>query len=129
MIWPFGPKNLDIEAGSDQLIALGVPHRAIIKAINFSEVGGGSTGGAFELYDSEPPTADGNGHDAHSLTDGEITFSGGSYRGQQLDIPYINRDGTPTNPVRKLWMRANLTGTGTKAFSLGMTIELAGLDG
>ena len=113
-----------------------MPHRGTIKAINLNEVGAGTTSGVFEIYDSEAAAkflvgssslsaVEGGEADAHSITDGEVTITGGQYRANNLDIPYINRDGTPTNPVKRLWMRINLSGSGTKQMSLSMTIEPA----
>lgn len=139
MLWPYGPKQFEIEAGSDQLIELKVPHRATIRSLNFNEVGSGTTGGSFEIYDSKPAglfelgsasaaEVEGGEATAHSITNGAITLSSGAYSARNLDIPYVNRDGTATNPVRRLWMVVNLSGSGTKLFSLGMTIELVGLD-
>jgi hypothetical protein len=139
MLWPYGPVQFEIVAGSDQLVELKVPHRATIQSINLNEVGGGTTGGSFEIYDSEPAAlyrlgsasaseVEGGEEEAHSITNGAITITAGAYSARNLNIAYVNRDGTFTNPVRRLWMRVLLTGSGTKLFSLGMTLELPSLD-
>lgn len=130
--WGYGPKSFEITAGEDQIVQLGVPHRGTIKQINLQQQGA-ADGGVFEIYDSEAAAKslvgsssssaiEGMEPAAHSITDGEVAITSGAYRAS-VDIPYINRDGTPTNPVRRLWMRINITGSGTKNFSLGMLIE------
>ncbi len=151
MPWGYGPKQFDVEAGKDVIVRLDVPHRGTIKAINLNELGGASLG-VFEIYDSQNAAAvfapvlgygsssssvassvssedvEGGDPAAHSITAGEVAIEDGQYRANNLDIPYINRDGTPTNPVRRLWMRINLAGAGIKTISLGMTIEPAPLN-
>jgi len=144
MPWGYGPKQFQIEGGQDEIVRLDVPHRGTIRAINLNELGGASAG-IFEIYDSQAAAAvlggagsssssvssdqvEGGDPAAHSITAGEVAIAGGQYRANNLEIPYINRDGTPTNPVRRLWMRINLEGAGTKTVSLGMTIEPAPLN-
>jgi len=130
--WGYGPKNFSITAGSDHVIALDVPHRGTIKQINLQQSNGGDSG-VFEIYDAEIAAEVGAESSsvsalasgdpaAHSITDGEVAISAGSYRAA-WDVPYINRDGSISLPVRRLWMRINITGSGDKDFTLSMTIE------
>lgn len=138
--WGYGPKQFEIPAGTDVVVRLDVPHRGIIQAINLQQQGGADNG-VFEIYDSEAAakalagssSSDSSGisgaePETHSITNGEVAISAGAYRANNLSIPYINRDGTPTNAIRKLWMRMAVTGSGNLAFSLSMIIEPA-LDG
>ena len=138
--WGYGPKQFEIPAGTDVVVRLDVPHRGVIQAINLQQQDGAANG-VFEIYDSEAAakvlvgssSSDSSGISGaepatHSITNGEIAISTGAYRANNLNIPYINRDGSPTNGIRRLWMRMAVGGSGNLAFSLSMIIEPA-LDG
>ena len=138
--WGYGPKQFEIPAGTDVVVRLDVPHRGMIQAINLQQQEGADDG-VFEIYDSEAAaksltgssSSDSSGISGaepatHSITNGEVTISGGAYRANNLSIPYINRDGSPTNAIRRLWMRMAVESSGNLKFSLSMIIEPA-LDG
>jgi|GEM_PF-4670081 len=140
MPWGYGPKEFTIAAGDNEVIQLNVPYRGTIKAINLQQLDGGADAGVFEIYDSEAPAValDASSSSSaggtvvaaqHSITAGEVTITAGVYRANNLDIQYINRDGSPTNGVRRLWMRLNIAAVGPVSFSLGMTIEPPPLNG
>lgn len=136
--WGYGPVQFEIEAGVDQVVDLRVPHRGTIKNINLQQQGA-ALNGVFEIYDAEAAAKvfvgsssssaiEGGEPATHSITDGEVTITSGAYRAA-VDIPYINRDGSPSNPERHLWMRINVTGSGPQTFSLSMLIEPSDLAG
>lgn len=139
--WGYGPVQFDVPAGQDQLVELHVPHRGTIRGINLQQLDG-TADGVFEIYDSENAAKsvtteglssvsslsssyaiEGGNAAAHSITDGEVTISGGAYRANDLNIPYINRDGSPSNCIRRLWMRINMEGSGDTTMALSMTID------
>lgn len=136
--WGYGPKNFDVPAGSSQLLELRVPSRGELDAVLLAQVEG-ADGGTFEIFDSREaaeraiseansssvdsssdasvPTA----YAAHSIT-GPLTITAGRYSARGLELAYMNRDGTPTNNVRRLWGVITATGSGTLTFSLSLTI-------
>lgn len=133
--WGYGPKQFEIPAGTDVVVRLDVPHRGLIQVINLQQQDGADNG-VFEIYDSEAAakvlvgssSSDSSGISgaepaAHSVTAGAVVISNGAYRANNLRIPYINRDGSPTNGIRRLWMRMVVEGAGNLTFSLSMVIE------
>ena len=143
--WGYGPKQFEITAGVQTLVRLDVPHRGTIVSINLEQIGG-SGDGELQIYDSEaaaravadagegdPSSISGSSEDVaggeppvHSIT-GPLAISTGRFFDNTLSISYINRDGTPTNGVKRLWAVLLVTGTGQLAFTLSMTIKPAEL--
>lgn len=135
--WMYGPVEFSVEASQDSIVVLNVPHRGTIKAINLQESGGGSAAGEIEIYASEmvmrqfgvassslssmsvPAGMDAS---AYSVT-GPLVVAAGKYQNMNTNFSYLNRDGTPTNGVRKLYMRINTDSAGP--FTLSMVIEPA----
>ena len=116
-----------------------MPHRGKIVQINLHQITGNDAG-TFEIYDSEPAARvydsssssssalEGGDPAVNSVTNGPVAITNGKYQ-SAVNLPYINRDGTPTNPVRRLWMRINSGGSGMETYGLSMMIEPAALDG
>jgi len=136
--WGYGPVQFSVEAGQEEIVRLDVPHRGTIKQINLKQLSG-TDAGNFEIYDSEvaamatagssaDSATEGGDPEAHSITNGQVSITSGAYRAA-VDYPYINRDGTPTNPVRRLWMRINSGGSGTETYGLSLLIEPSALNG
>lgn len=73
--------------------------------------------GTFALYDSAEAAAAAAG----SIT-GDLSIAAGRHASRSLELHYSNRDGTPTNNVRKLWLGINAGMSGDFDFSLSMTI-------
>jgi len=131
--WQYGPKQFDvvegedgIGVGDDFIIRLDVPHRGQIKAIQLID-STGTAAGEFEIYDSEkiielfhPPEPTDPPPDpepvvappaVYSVT-GPLEITDGQYSETQLELDYVNSDGTPTNNIRRLWMRINTNSAG-----------------
>jgi hypothetical protein len=54
---------------------------------------------------------------------GRKTFTAAGYEEYQAKYPYRNRDGTYSDPVRRLWLVIHPDGGGAKKFGLSLTIE------
>ena len=134
--WNYGPRQFDVEAGKSSLVQLNVPHRGTIRSLSLSAPGGGA--GAFEIYSSENAArravAEDNGDEfsssagtedfvpvASQLLNGTLV-SGATLQGN-LNVPYVNSDGSPTNAIQRLWMRLSPDGSGFLSFVLSMVIE------
>lgn len=145
--WMYGPVEFSAEVDNDVIVVLNVPYRGTIKAINLQEVGGGTAAGEIEIYSSEMifrhfslfsaatssssssiagsssmSAAAGADPSAYSVT-GPLTVAAGKYQNMGLNFGYVNRDGTPTNGVRKLYLRIRTDSAGP--FTLTMVIEPA----
>lgn len=141
--WGYGPKTFSIPGGCDSVVQLNVPYRGVLRGINFMYADGANLGCDFEIFSSEqaardasedPESSEGESCGsvavspsaaAYSIT-GPLSFSNGQYSQTDLNIPYINRDGTPTNGVRRLWMLVRPGISGTQEMTLSMTIDVPG---
>jgi len=137
--WGYGPKEFTVPGGQQSIVQLRVPHRGEIKAINLKQIDGANAG-VFEIFDSHDvaegviassSSSSGSAIDStdpavNSVT-GPLVITAGAYADNAVNKMYINRDGTSTNPVRRLWMRIDPTGPGQLTYSLSMTIEMGEL--
>lgn len=145
--WDYGPTTFTIEGAIDYLVELRVPHRGIIRTITLEQIGGAGAGN-FELFDSYAaahavaeqysPSSQDAGPDSsegisgvepsvHSITQGRLPIVAGKCRLNDLKYRYRNRDGSISDPVRKMWMVINSAGAGDKEFALSMQIEMVSL--
>lgn len=135
--WGYGPNQFDVEAGKASLVQLNVIHRGTIRNFNLRVAGG--TTGSFAIYSSEnaarQAVADANSETESVSVDVdpanyivyEGTLTSGVFTAHELRVRYINRDGTPTNPVPRLWMLLKPDGSGQLPAVIGMVIDGADL--
>lgn len=133
----YGPVVFNADSG-DAVHELRVPHRATIRAIIFRQQNGAADGtielfssrdAAFATLDSGESlssslsSAAGASIDpqAYSVTAGELVVQDGVFQSADLSIPYVNSDGTPSNGVRRLWLRTRFAAA--HQFSLTMMLE------
>ena len=144
--WNYGPVVFDWEdAGATAaIVELDVPARGVIKQLHYQELDGAGTEGTIYIYNSEAAAneavnfANGSSASASSsaalaapfsmseITGGGIPYNGGTLiqAGATFELPYRNRDGNYSNPVRRLWMVIDVT-TGTPTdFSVALVIDL-----
>ncbi len=131
--WEYGPKQFDVQAGQSSLVQLNVPYRGTIRTFRLAAPGGST--GAFELYNSEAAAraavAAGNGSSESAPTgipaSEYVIYSGELADGVKVDndlrIPFVNRDGTPSVGDPRLWMRLTPDGSDVLTFVLSMVIE------
>jgi len=135
--WGYGPKQFTAP-GESSVIRLDVPHRGQIKSINLQQLDGQAAGN-FKIYDSElaanvfagsSMSSAGAGDDpaVHQIAEVKLIVAG-AFQAFDLEIHYINRDGTGTNPVRRLWMLLTHDGGDNTEWALSMTILPAPLNG
>lgn len=133
-VWGYGPVSFEVTGGAANLLELKVPNRGTIRAIRLKQIGG-TVAGSLEIFDaqgaaeavSEPlgdAAVDSIGDAAsHSVT-GALAFADGAYVSGEIELPYVNRDGTQTAAIRRLWARLSPGGAGAQVYELTMTIEL-----
>lgn len=147
-----GPHIVEGFGGDEVRVELRVPHRGVIRGIRFEQVTGVDAACAFELYNSRkaapagPVLSSSSGASfpaaglSESLTEaeegaraaysvfGEKTMSSGTpFAEYDVGYMYSNRDGTPTNPQRKLYLALRPAGTGFKQYALTLIIETSRL--
>ena len=134
--WAFGPVTLAAVGGDATNIAIGVPHRGIIRSIKFEQISGTDVATTFNIYSREeaaPPGSDSMAGDTeyprnmYKVLPEQSIGVGATLALFDLNYVYVNKDGTPTNPVRRLYVEVTPGGTGDKEFALSMEIESAPL--
>ena len=136
-IWS-GTKQFTAPSGVESVIPIPVPHRGIIRGYSLVQVDGSPDDiEDAQLYTSSQttePNASLPEEFFHLLTItdvGEIVEDSDVptiYQNNSTAYAYINRDGTPSNPQRFLYLRITPGGApesepGTKNFAITLTIE------
>lgn len=135
-IWS-GTTQFTVTSGEETVVPLRVPHRAIIRGYNMVQLDGAPDGFSADVYTSNQETEPNASlpEEAFYLfnipDEGEVIADPdvvAMYASNNVNIAYVNRDGTPSNPQRYLYLRITPNGTpesepGGKTFSLTLTIE------
>lgn len=120
-IWS-GSKSFSVPAGEATLVPIAMPHRGILRGYNLVEAGGGSVGTfTAALYTSNRAKAPNSDlpEDAFKL----FSFDQTKAADEEVDVSYLNRDGTPTLPQRFLYLKITPSGSGTKNFVFTTTVR------
>lgn len=122
-IWA-GETLFSATSGQETTVAVRVPHRGILKGYSLTQTSGANAGAAAALYTSNRESAPNSELPAEAFHILDITLpTAAKVDNHSTDIAYINRDGTPTNPQRFLYLKITPAGTGAKNFVLALTIE------
>lgn len=135
-IWS-GTTQFSVVSGEESVVPIPCPHRGILRGYSLVQVDGNDDGiENAELYTSSQqtePNASLPEEFFHlvTLTDlGEVVEDPDVpevYESNQLQIAYMNRDGSPTNPQRFLYLRITPSGEPesepVKNFAITVTIE------
>jgi len=121
LIWSGTTEFTSTGGGAEQVITLKVPHRGDIKGYSLVAADGGAPGNfTAGLYTSKQDKLPNSGLPAASFK--ILSFDQNSASNSAVDISYINRDGTPTNQQRYLYLRLTRSGD-SKAFVFTITID------
>jgi hypothetical protein len=123
-IWS-GETTFEATSGSQAVVPIRVPHRGIIRGYSLTQTSGANAGAAAALYTSKQDTAPNSGLPAEAFHILDITLpAAAKVDDHSAEVAYINRDGTPTNPQRYLYLKITPAGTGAKNFVFSVTIEV-----
>lgn len=136
-LWAYGPVTFEVNGGEISALELKVPRRGTIRAITVEQLDGANNA-TLQLTDSRAAAAaylgegdssisqPGEATDssvAHKVTE-ELAITAGKLFLSNVRLPYVNRDGTNSNPVRRLWGLLNVPDVvGRVSFSISLTIE------
>lgn len=136
-LWPYGPVTFEVNGGEISALELKVPRRGIIRAITVEQLDGDNNAtlqlmdsraavsaylGAGDSSISQPGEAT-DAAAAHKVT-AELAIVAGKLFLSDVRLPYVNRDGTNSNPVRRLWGLLNVPDVvGRVSFAISLTIE------
>jgi hypothetical protein len=121
LIWSGSTEFTSAGSGGEETITLKVPHRGSVKGYSLVAADGGATGNfTAALYTSKQDKAPNSARPASMFK--ILNFDQTAASNNSVDISYINRDGTPTNPQRYLYLKLTRSG-GSKAFIFTITID------
>lgn len=136
-LWAYGPVTFEVNGGEISALELKVPRRGIIRAITVEQLDGANNS-TLQLVDSRAAVAAylGDGDSsisepgestdasaAHKVTE-ELAITAGKLFLSDVRLPYVNRDGTNANPVRRLWALLDVPAvSGRVSFAVSLTIE------
>ncbi len=125
----------DAVSGEDNFVELRMPHRAYLEKFVLVQLSGALDGFDADLYNSLKAVREiQNSSESSMEANDEPSIyqiiptqvaAAAADRIILMDIahPYLNRDGTISVPVRKLYLRIHPAGTGTKAFHLALGVD------
>lgn len=123
-IWS-GETSFEATSGAQTVIPIRVPHRGIIRGYSLTQTSGANAGAAAALYTSKQDTAPNSTLPAEAFHILDITLpAAAKVDDHSAEVAYINRDGTPTNPQRYLYLKITPAGSGAKNFVFSVTIEV-----
>jgi hypothetical protein len=94
-----------------------MPHRGVLKGYSLVEAAGGSTGNfTAALYSSKQDKAPNS--DLPADTFKVLSFDQTTPFKNDLNVSYLNRDGSPSNPQRYLYLKITPSATKTLVFSV-----------
>ena len=122
-IWS-GETTFSATAGGETAVTLNVPHRGIIRGYSLSQTSGANAGAAAALYTSNQATAPNSELPAAAFHILDITLpAAAKIDNHSISVAYVNRDGTPTNGKRYLYLKITPAGEGAKNFVFSITVE------
>jgi hypothetical protein len=123
-IWS-GETTFEAASGTQTVVPIRVPHRGIIRGYSLTQTSGANAGAAAALYTSKQDTAPNSTLPAEAFHILDITLpTAAKVDDHSAEVAYINRDGTPTNPQRYLYLKITPAGSGAKNFVFSVTIEV-----
>ena len=130
-IWS-GTKTFSAASGQETVIPVPMPHRGILRGYALVQTNGADNKFEADLYSSKQDTTPNSALPAEafhvlSLADFADVVSDQDVvaiaENSDVNVAYLNRDGSPSNPQRFLYLRIKPNGSGSKNFVLTVTVE------
>jgi len=123
VIWS-GETSFTATGGEQLVVPIKVPHRAILRGYSLAQTSGANSGATAALYTSNQATAPNSTLPESAFHLLDITLpTAAKVADRKTDLAYINRDGTPSNPQRFLYLKITPAGSGEKNFVFAITVE------
>ncbi len=106
------------DPATPQVFELRFPARGTLKFWAIKLLNGDATTAEVSIFTSEAAAI------ANDITQRVLNKSASVPWAEVVAVDYTNREGTPSNPVRKLWARIDPNGTGEQEFRLELTTHL-----
>jgi hypothetical protein len=122
-IWS-GETTFTATSGTETSVTIKVPHRGIIRGYSLTQTSGTNAGAAAALYTSNQATTPNSALPAEAFHVLSVTLPAATkVDNHELNVAYLNRDGSPSNPQRFLYLKITPVGSGAKDFVFAITIE------
>lgn len=122
-IWS-GETTFTAPSATETRVVIKVPHRGVIRGYSLTQTSGTTAGATAALYTSNQDKTPNSTLPAEAFHICDIVLpAAAKVDDHETNIAYINRDGTPTNPQRFLYLKITPAGTGSKNFVFSITIE------
>jgi hypothetical protein len=130
-IWS-GTTTFTATSGSETIVPVKMPHRGILRGYALVQTSGGNNKFEADLYSSNQETEPNASLPAEafhvlSLADFADVVSDPDVvaiaENSNINVAYLNRDGSPSNPQRFLYLWIKPNGSGAKNFVLTVTVE------
>lgn len=130
-IWS-GTKAFSATSGQETVVPIPMPHRGILRGYSLVQRTGAKAGFEADLYASNQETEPNASLPAESfhvlslsdfadvVADPDVVDIA---ENTSINVAYLNRDGSPTNPQRYLYLWIKPGGSGSKNFALTVTVE------
>jgi hypothetical protein len=130
-IWA-GTKTFSAVSGSETVIPVPMPHRGILRGYTLVQTTGADNKFEADLYSSNQETEPNASLPAEAfhvlsladfadvVVDEDVVAIA---ENSNVNVAYLNRDGSPTNPQRFLYLWIKPNGSGSKNFVLTVTVE------
>jgi len=130
-IWS-GTTTFTAPSGTETIVPVKMPHRGILRGYALVQTTGGDNKFEADLYSSNQETEPNASLPAEafhvlSLADFADVVADPDVvaiaENSNINVAYLNRDGSPSNPQRFLYLRIKPNGSGSKNFVLTVTVE------
>lgn len=130
-IWS-GSKTFTAPSGQETVVAINAPHRGILRGYTLVQTSGNDDKFDADLYSSNGETEPNASLPAEafhvlSLSDFADVVADPDVvaitENTSVNVAYMNRDGSPSNPQRFLYLWIKPNGSGNKNFVLTITVE------
>lgn len=115
-VWS-GSVTFTANSGEATTVAVPMPHRGVLKGYSLVEAANGATGNfTAALYSSKQDKAPNNALPADTFK--VLSFDQTTPLKNDLNVSYLNRDGSPSNPQRYLYLKITPSATKTLVFTV-----------
>ena len=115
-VWS-GSITFTANSGAATTVAVPMPHRGVLKGYSLAEASGGATGNfTAALYSSNQSKEPNSQLPADTFK--VLSFDQTAAFKNDLNVSYLNRDGSPSNPQRYLYLKITPAATKTLVFSV-----------
>jgi hypothetical protein len=119
--------EIDVIGGTPSVHTLRFPHRGTIRALSLKITGGGGDAGFTAALYAKTQASPGSPNNV-DLIGSAITSVANTHNVSGLDWVFLNKEGTPSNPVRRLYLVITPSGTGAKTLALNLMMDTPFLD-